>query len=200
MPQFPFAFSRQTAQVDEEIQARAARRSSGLRQQFISSSNIYKMKHGTQWQSLSGDSDRPTKMTTHSTEISISNKRIVNHDLTQLLEFLDQMSDKSHQLFLEALIQTMNETTNETGNIVRGKEIKVALEEMLSKLQFGVDRYGTPSAPQMLVPPSIMRQIEELAQTPDIEYEERVALITERKKSEAFADETRRISRYRLPR
>jgi hypothetical protein len=67
---------------------------------------------------------------------------------------------------------------------------------MLSKITFGVDRYGVPSAPQAVATPHMMKKLRESPSNP--ERDKRIAVITETKKSEATADEASRISRYRF--
>jgi hypothetical protein len=149
--------------------------------------------------------DDPTELLElqqHSAETSLSTQALIDHDVSQLAKFVTDVSTKMHQLFVGNMLATLDQTTTRSGNVVSGtgKSFKQSFEEMLSKISFGVDRYGKPSLPQALVPPSVMKQIEQLIQTPDPLHEARVAAITEQKGNEAIAFEARRISRYRIDR
>jgi hypothetical protein len=199
----PFAFSAESALLNDEIQKRITKKAMALRDSLLSPQNVYRMKHGRRWVTMhASDPDEPSEVRSHSTEIEVSRARVVDHDLRQLAEFLSGASSKVHGLFMRSMTETLDDTTRRSGNVVsaRGKSFKESFEEMLTKITFGVDRYGTPSRPQALVPPSVMTQIEEAAGTPDPEYDARIAKITRQKEREAIADEARRISRYRLAR
>lgn len=199
----PFAYSTESEQLNDEITARVERRATALRQGLMSPSNVYRMKHGRKWQTMHASNPEDSiELRKHSTETTVSRQAVIDHDVRQLTKFLTDVSNKMHQLFMQNMIETLDDSTQRSGNIVsaKGKGFKQSFEEMLSKIAFGVDRYGKPSAPQALVPPALMKQIEELIHTPDPEHEARVTAITERKRNEAIADEARRISRYRIAR
>lgn len=197
----PFPFSAEAGQVNDEIQKRILRRANTLRSRYISESNIYRLKHGRQWQSMHADEPEvPAETKLHTTEFAVSMSCVIDHDLDQLAKFLVDLSDKMHHLLMGTMFELLDNTTCRTGNVVSGKDFKQSFEEMLSKIAFGVDKYGTPSLPQMIVPPIMARQIEIAAQTPDPEHSARVATITDQKRKEAIANEARRISRYRLTR
>lgn len=201
--QLPFAFSRETAQLNDEIEKRITKQAMALRDNLLSSQNVYRIKHGRRWRTMhASDPDEPAEVRSHSTETEVSMTRVVDHDLRQLTEFLSDVTRKMHDLFMRSMMETLDDATRRSGNIVsaKGKSFKESFEEILTQIDFGVDRYGTPSRPQALVPPSVMGQIVEAARTPDPNYDARIAKITEQKEKEAIADEARRISRYRLSR
>jgi hypothetical protein len=201
--QLPFAFSREAAELNDEIHKRIAKQAMALRDDLMSSQNVYRMKHGRRWKTMhASDPDAPGEIGSHSTETEVSTTRVVDHDLSQLKEFLSDVSRRIHDIFMRVMIETLDDATRRSGNVVsaKGKSFKESFEEMLATIAFGVDRYGRPSRPQALVPPSVMKQIEEASRTPDTEYEARIAKITRQKEIEAIADEARRISRYRLTR
>lgn len=195
----PYAYVSQIGEVDDEIRRRVEKHALALRQQFVSSQNTYRMKHGRQWQTMHADNpDNVNETQLHSTEIEVSKQRVVDHDLGHLLHFLSDLPEKMHAVFMKTMLHTLSDPTDRSGNVVSGKEFKDAFEEMLSKIAFGVDRYGIPSRPTALVPPSVMAEVRRLAAAPDPVRSARVAAITERKTKEAIADEARRISRYRF--
>jgi hypothetical protein len=197
----PFAFSRETAELDDEIQHRIAKQAVALRETFMSPQNVYRMKHGRHWKMMhSSDPDTLSEVGSHSTETEISRTRVIDHDVSQLTDFLSNVSRQLHDIFLRTMFETLEDATRKSGNIVsgKGKSFKESFEELLTNISFGVDRYGTPSGPQAVVPPSVMKEIEDASRTPDPEYDARIAKITRQKEDEAIADEARRISRYRI--
>ncbi len=142
--------------------------------------------------------EEPNETKLHSFETEISKNRVIAHELDVLPDLMADVSNKMSSAFVRTMVETMNDATARTGNIVSGKSFKQSIEEALSSIAFGVDKYGKPSRPHMLVPPAMMKKIEELARNPDPEYDARVTAITEAKESEAVANEARRVARYRL--
>ena len=171
-----------------------------LRGQYLSSSNVYRIKHGRRWYSLHADNPAEAgEMRTHSSETAISTQRFVDHDLTIIPEVFKKMSDAMHGHFMRTMLQTMEEVTTASGNVVSGAlDLKQGLEEMLTKIKFGVDQYGVPSMPSALVSPALMQKIEVLASEKDEQHSQRIAGITEAKKRAVLAEEARRIARYRF--
>lgn len=186
--------------VEQEIYRRAAKIASELREQYLSTSNIYRMKHGRSWKSMhSSEPEEEGHTKLHSTEVSINLPRILNNDVTALIELLSKLAQDMNEAFLRTMFETLDESTKRSGNVVSAKPFKEAFEEMLSKIVFGVDKHGVPSRPQIgPVNPKMMAEIEKSSITPDPAFESRIKKITEQKESEATAEEARRVSRYKI--
>ena len=138
----------------------------------------------------------------HSTETSVSRQRILDHDVGQLPEFISEVVRTMHHQFTETMIELLDETTQRSGNIVagRGRPLRDSLEEILSKIAFGVDRYGKPSAPHVFIPPGVVKSLDELLDTLDPETKKNALQIVSKKSDEATAREARRVSRFRIVR
>ncbi len=83
--QLPFAFSRETAQLNDEIEKRITKQAMALRDNLLSSQNVYRIKHGRRWRTMhASDPDEPAEVRSHSTETEVSMTCVVDHDLRQL--------------------------------------------------------------------------------------------------------------------
>jgi hypothetical protein len=171
-----------------------------MRGQYLSPSNMHRLKHGRRWYSLYAyNPDEATEAGLHSTETAISKQRIVDHDLTVITEVFKKLSDAMHSHFMRTMLQTMEEATAASGNVVIGTQnFRQTLEEMLSKIKFGVDQYGVPMMPEALVTPALMQKIRILATERDEEHSRRIEEIADAKKRAALTEEAQRIARYRL--
>lgn len=196
----PFPMSEECGLVEQEIYRLTGKNVSELRKQYLSTSNIYRMKHGRSWKSMhSSEPEEETHAKLHSTEISIDVRRIVNNDATALVEFMRNITREMHDAFLLTMFETLDASTKRSGNVVSAKPFKEAFEEMLMKIAFGVDKYGVPSRPQIgPVGPKMMAQIEESSRIPDPAFDARIETIIGQKEAEAIAEEARRISRYKI--
>jgi hypothetical protein len=198
----PFPYSIESKEVDDEITTRMGNQAAELRREFMSPSNVYKMKHGRQWQTMhSSNPDEATELRSHSTETAVSRQRLIDHDVRQLPIFIAELTAKMHGLFVRTMIDMLDETTQRSGNVVSGKGMPLneSIEEILTKIAFGVDRYGKPSAPSVFVPPGMVKSLAAIIETLGPEQKIRVAAL-ERKNNDAIAEEARRISRYRIAR
>lgn len=195
----PFPMSSGGREVNEAINERIWREVEVERDRYMSRSNVWRIKHGKRWRTMHADEpEEPSETKLHSFVSEISKTKIVNHELVVLHDFMDDLANKMSAVFVQTMFEVMGDATGRTGNIVSGMPLKQSLEAALSGITFGVDKYGKPSKPHMIVHPEMARKIEELARQPDAEHSARIALITEHKESEAVATEARRVARYSL--
>lgn len=195
----PFAHDAQIGMVGDEINERIRQRTEILRNHMISSSNVHRLKHGRQWQTIHADDPNSLSETQlHSTEYEINRQRIIDHDVGQLTELLSDLPEKMHKIFLRTMYETVHDASQRTGNIVSGKNFKASFIEGISQVKFGVDHYGVPTPPQLHIHPEVWKKYEKETQHSDPDYDETIRRITEAKKIEALGDEARRITRYKI--
>ena len=196
----PFPITDQANALEKEIQHRIHLLSSGRRGDFLTPKNIYRLKHGRRWKSMhSSAPEEPAESKLHSAEISIDLRRVIDNDVSVLTEFIMQFSDQLHRMFMKTMFETLDQTTEKSGNQVDARNgLKAGIEEMLEKIIFGVDRYGIPTKPQLVVGAGLAHTIQKLSIEHDPEYEARIDAIAERKAADAIAEEARRISNYKI--
>jgi hypothetical protein len=198
MRRLPFAHRDEVAGVNNAILERVGRSAQTLRESMLSPSNTQRLKHGRHWQTTYADSPEDiSEMQVHSTEFKINLQHIVDHDVSRLAHYLRTLPNEMHKSFLLSMYQLVEETSERAGNVINEKDFKTGFMEALSGIKFGVDEFGVPSMPEFHGGRAMMEKVEMAARERDPEYDEKIKQIIERKKSEAIADEARRIARYK---
>lgn len=197
----PFPMAAECSLLEKEIQERIYMSSSGRRSDFLAPANVYRLKHGRRWKTMhSSAPEEATESKLHSAEISIDLRRVVDHDISVLVEFISRFSEQLHRMFMRTMFETLEQTTQKSGNQVDARQdFNAGFEEALKGIVFGVDRYGVPTKPQLVVGSGFAKEIQRLSTEHNPEHKARIEAITERKEADATAEEARRISNYKLP-
>lgn len=197
----PFADTTQAALIYKSILSRIDKRVSELRAPFVSPSNAYRMKHGRQWKTMHSDNpEEPGSMVKHSLETETSFQRVINHDLAILPAQIRRIVSKIHESFIQTLVATLEESTEKTGNVVaaQGRSLQDSLQDILSKIAFGVEKTGKPSGPHVMGPSGVPMPLEDLISSLPKDKQLTLYPIIEQKCRDALADEAKRISKYRI--
>tara|TARA_A100001391_G_C5050876_1_gene273402 strand:- start:510 stop:1115 length:606 start_codon:yes stop_codon:yes gene_type:complete len=172
------------------------------RRSVFSGNNVYSYSHGTRWHSRSTEEsadDEDDEMQVHSMEVRVTFEEIVANDVGALSRYVNAVVSGMMQELMRAMYQALNESTEKTGNVVNAKGGGFKAEqfiEMLEKIEFGVDRNGNVSFPEIHAGPELAeKMLKELsAQGPG--FEERVRKITQKKSQAALEKEGERKSRF----
>lgn len=196
----PFPMADECSLLENEIHKRIHLLSAGRRGNFLTAANVYRLKHGRRWKTMhSCAPEEAAESKLHSTEISIDLRRVIDNDVSVLVEFITRFSEQLHGMFMETMFETLEQVTQKSGNQVgAGQGFKAAFEEALKGIAFGVDRYGVPTKPHLLGGSGMAKEIERLSMEHDPEQEARIEAITERKEADATTEEARRISNYKI--
>ena len=100
---------------------------------------------------------------------------------------------------MEAMYRTVHEATEKTGNKVSVKEEGSQAEafvKMLETIEFGVDRDGNPSIPEIHASPEVADKMFKELSSQGPEFEKRIEEIKARKIGEALDKEQERLSKY----
>jgi hypothetical protein len=188
------------SRLEEEIYKRIHLLLSGRRGNLLTAANVYRLKHGRRWKTMhSSDPEEAAESKLRSTEISIDLRRVIDNDVNVLIEFIARFSEQLHGMFMQTMFEMLEETIQKSGNQVDGRQgFKAGFEEALTGIAFGVDRYGVPTNPQLVVGSGIAKQIQRLSMENDPEYKARIEAITECKEADATAKEACRISNYKI--
>lgn len=196
----PFPMADECRLLEKEIHKRIHLLSSGRRSDLMTAANVYRLKHGRRWKTMhSSAPDEAAESRLHSAEISIDLRRVIDNDVSVLIEFITRFSEKLHGIFMKTMFETLEQATRKSGNQVEARQgFKAGFEEALKGIVFGVDRYGVPTKPQLVVGSGGAKEIQRLSMEHDPEYTSRVEAITERKEADAIAEEAHRISNYKI--
>lgn len=173
------------------------------RKAVLPGDNVFGYTHGTRWHARSAetkDENEINEMQKHTMEVEIPFRDIVDNNLDALARYRDTLVSGMIQEFMRFMYETVSESTKKTGNVVDAKGRGFKAEqfiEMLEKIEFGVDRNGNVSFPEIHAGPELAeKMLKELsAQGP--EFEKRVQEITQKKSEAAVKREAER--KYKFP-
>lgn len=172
------------------------------RKVVLSGDNVFGYTHGTRWHTRTEettDENETNEMQKHTTEVEIPFQDIIDNNLEALTRYRNTIVSGMMQELMRVMYETVNESTKRTGNVVDAKGGGFKAEqyiEMLEKIEFGVDRNGNVSFPEIHAGPELVeKMLKELsAQGP--EFEKRVQEITQNKSEAALKREAERKSKF----
>lgn len=177
-----------------------ARRHKDFATMHVSETNMQRYSHGRHWSTLSDRDEPPDEIMTHETAATISLVDIQKNDLEAWIRVLLDIAGAMQSQFFGMLIATLNDSTDKSGNSVSAKALgsnAAAFLELLSRIEFGVDRDGAVSLPQMLVAPETGKKwLADLESQPP-EFKEKVDSLIEEKSRLALEREEERRSKFK---
>lgn len=135
----------------------------------------------------------------HTAETNLPFQEIVDNDLDTLARHRNAIVNGLMQEFMRSMYQTIRDSTTKTGNVVdaRGGGFKAEqFIEMLEKIEFGVDRDGNVSFPEIHAGPKLLEKMLRELSTQGPEFEKKVHEITKRKSEAALEKEEERKSKF----
>ncbi len=134
-----------------------------------------------------------------SAEINVSFNDIIDNNLNKIPEAISQVLETFRQQFAAALYSTISEACERSGNVVSAQtagSFAASFMDAIKKIEFGVNRDGKVSLPEIHIghdPQEIIAELE--AQPP--EYHLEFERIKSEKIAEALERETIRKSRFK---
>lgn len=174
-----------------------AEKQRALTESIMSPHNTLHYSHGMKWKHPANPDDEDGTMESHSAEISLPFVRIIDGDISLLLESIDGMSEEFHRQLMQSMYSLISRTCDKTGNVVKASQnsFPEAFEEMLEKIEFSVDRNGDVSLPQLHTGDA--KGMTQALQAQPPEYHERIQRLIDRKSAEAREQEALRRAKFR---
>ena len=198
----PFRLSSKTSEFDGALNEELSSKLQEQTRAMISRENALGYSHGTKWRTRTSENDggdNEGEMQLHSSEVAIPFQEIVDNDLSSLGRYQNTIISGMMQQFMCSLYQTLNAATAKTGNVVdaKGSEFKAEqFIELLEKIEFGVDREGNVSMPEIHAGPGLAEKMLQELYSQGADFEERVQEIIKRKSEAALAKEEERKSKF----
>lgn len=198
--QVPFRFTKRVSDLSNAFDADVASALREAQSSVIPSDNFYGYTHGKQWRHQPGTNEDTTgEFHSQEIELEIPFSRIVDNDVSAISDLRADIVTKMMAGFMRMMYQTISLATEQTGNIVSAGGTQFRAEhfiEMLERIEFGVDRQGNVTLPEIHAGPAAAKKIlaELSAQGP--EFQHQVEAITAKKTREALASEAQRKSRF----
>lgn len=198
MDQHPFPFDSEAGLVMKAFGQEVVKQLRKSQHAYIDPRNVQRFLHGRSWQShQSYDPDQVSELKHHQHQMSIKFDDIMLRRLELIENTLNELSGEMAEAFIRSLYSTVSEVCDKYGNVVNaGKEPARAYIEMLEKIEFGVDRNGSVSIPQIHAGTAAIETFRRDKTMNSIEFEEKVAKITKIKSAEALEKEVARKAKF----
>jgi hypothetical protein len=198
MDQHPFPFDSEARLVMQAFGQEVLKQLRKSQHAYVDPRNVQRFLHGRSWQShQSYDPDQVSELERHQHQMNIKFDDIMLRRLELIESTLNELSSEMAEAFIRSLYSTVSEACDKYGNVVSaGKEPARAYIEMLEKIQFGVDRNGSVSIPQIHAGTAAIDAFRRDKTMNSIEFEEKVSKITEMKSAEALERKAARKAKF----
>ena len=195
-----FSFHDEQSGFDEAATDILRRLIEQQRDTVLASENVITYSHGERWTAWQqGDEDKTHEFQEHCHEEVIKFQDIIDHKIPILPTYLLRIAEGVHSEFMKTLYKTLHEATQRTGNVVDAKQHSSPAEafiEMLRKIEFGVDRAGAVSRPQIHLAPEMSEKFVKDIEMQGVEFRKEVAKLTAAKEAAALEREAKRKARF----
>lgn len=162
--------------------------------------NMHTFYHGTGWTHKRSDGKTVTgDVKPHTAETQLPFSRIVEGDLSAVAEQARSVLVQMEAAFMKNLYETVGAAVEEVGNVVdaKGKPPAEAFIEMLTKIEFGVDRAGKVTRPEIRMHPDASPGFMKALTHAGPEFEAKVGQLISQKEADALAREKERKERFK---
>lgn len=167
---------------------------------YIKEDNVLHYQHGANWIRSAREGHEGPQMQTFSTEWSMPFQSIVDHDLSLIESGLWNAVNELSAQFAESIYHVVGAAAERVGNVVSNTETGSTAKsflEMLKRIEFGVDRDGNVSLPEMHVGSNMAEKlINELKSQPP-EFSEEVERVKAERSNLALQKEAERKAKFR---
>lgn len=198
MDQHPFPFDSEAGLVMQDFGQEVIKQLRKSQHAYVDPRNVQRFLHGRSWQShQSFDPDQISELERHQHQMNIQFEDIMLRRFGVLENTLNELSSEMAETFIRSLYATVSDTCDKYGNVVNGgKEPARAFVEMLEKIEFGVDRNGNVSMPQIHAGTAAIEAFKLDETMNSIEFGDKVAEIKARKSAEALEKEAARKAKF----
>lgn len=198
MDQHPFPFDFEAGLVMQAFGKEVVKQLRKSQHAYIDPRNVQRFVHGRSWQShQSYDPDQVSELEQYQHQMNVEFDDVMLRRLELIENTLSKLSNEMAETFVRGLYATVSDVCDKYGNVVSaGKEPAKAFIEMLEKIEFGVDRDGNVSMPQIHAGTAAIESFRRDATMNSIEFENEVAKIKELKSVEALERESARKAKF----
>jgi hypothetical protein len=185
----------------EQMNAGMRARVDELMGEMIPKENTEVFYHGRTFVYRQEDlSSHESTMETHTAEHELNLESILVGDLRALPNFLDTITTNFVRQLKKLLFQRAGEAADSVGNTVDARQhtsIADAYLEMFRRVEFGVDRQGNVSFPELVLHPNTAQRLQEELSKQGPDFRQAIQNLTNQKISDALARERERLSKFK---
>lgn len=167
---------------------------------YIDENNVLQYIHGANWVRAGRDEDDGPAMQTLSTEWTVPFKALADNDLALIEDGLNKTVEALSAQFARSIYSVVGAAAEKVGNVVSRSETGSNAQsflEMLKKIEFGVDRDGNVSLPQMHVGPDMGEKLLEELKAQPPEFSEEVERVKAERTQLALQKEAERKAKFK---
>lgn len=196
-----FSFGKLSDEFDDEFTNTVRTLCDTERAKVIPPENVAHYSHGQTWLELkpAGDAVHST-FEEHSLEYGLPLGDIRSHRVKVIPEHVTSVVKGMTKQLMQMLYAKVGEGAEAVGNVVDAKEFgspALAFLEGLKRVQFGVDRAGNPSRPNMHLGKEAFEAFRRDAEKRGQAFQDKVDEITKQKEREAVERNKARLSRFK---
>jgi hypothetical protein len=168
-------------------------------EEMIAPENQHAFYHGRGWTQRRPDGSEMTgEVEAHTAETTLAFKDVVTARFSALPDQISSIVSQMRDGFMATMYARVSEGVERVGNVVnaKGKDPMGAFLEMLRKIEFGVNRQGEVTRPQ-IHPPEAAQRFAKAMENASSELREEVARLIAEKDVEALAREKERLARFK---
>lgn len=166
---------------------------------FISSKNSHRLRHGGTWvQSVNDHRDEST-MKHHSAAFEIKNDDVLLGDIQVLCRALMEISQKMGDQFIRSVYQTVSDACDQSGNVVSvgpNGSVREALLKMFETIEFGVNETGEVALPEIHMGPGGLEKFKTAIEEGGEPFRSQIEEVKQRKISAALQAEADRKAKF----
>lgn len=162
--------------------------------------NTQFLVHGSKWShEREGDNPAFGGFERQESHAEISTKDIVEGDISAINRFAAELIDRFESGFAANMYSTVGRAAEEVGNSISAKDMSFpdAFLEMLRRIEFGVDRKGQVTRPQIHLHPEMAKEVIPLMDAQGPEFQQEVDRLTAEKEAAALQREAERRARFK---
>lgn len=167
---------------------------------FVDEDNIFRTKHGATWVHTARPTEVEAERHKISSEWTIPFKAIADNDLGLIQRCIGPVIEDMNRQFAENLYGMIGASAKKVGNVVDGSQspsLAKSVIAMISKVEFGVDREGKVSIPQIHLHPSMLDKVKSAMASMSPEVKAELDGVMEAKGEEALAREAARKAKFK---
>lgn len=196
-----FSFPEKTDQFDKALARLIQNLTREERTKVLPPENTMRYTHGINWVTLSSDSsDNEGEMKILSTKSMISMENIRKHNLEALPSFISDIVKQMHESMQKMMYQTVADACDKTGNTINANDYETTADAFLAtlkKIEFGVDRKGSVSIPELHLGSQAFAAFKNDAEAKGKSFQKEVEKVIQEKSEAALEREKQRIARFK---
>lgn len=147
-------------------------------------------------------SSKESTLETRTIEHELKLESILSSNLHALPDFLETLTTNFVRQMKRLLFQKAGEAAESVGNTVDARQhssIADAYLEMFRRVEFGVDKQGNISLPELVLHPSTAQRLQEELSRQGPDFRQAIQNLTNQKIADALSRERERLSKFKTP-